>query len=152
MSLAPTRLAAPVAAALTAAALAAAPALAGTDGNAQGPPAQPPAQTVPDVPVSATPAPPQSTAPGSDGSAPRRTERVELPARWVANRRAARNLGDPGVSRTVGVQASVPQGGVQAGAGGAAGGPSRLGVLLGMVGGALALIAAGGRLARRAGS
>jgi hypothetical protein len=140
------------AAALT---LGATPALAGSDGcdedgcqdeNA-------PAQVVPAPPTAEAPSPLQAPAPSVEGGSSQPEEsstsspqRVKGSQRTVANRTGTNRTvaHRTGTNRTV-AQRTIPQGAVQAGAGGTAPqGPD--GALFGVAGAGLVLLAAGGRL------
>src|SRR5215207_8656653 len=153
-----------LAATLAAVAVSAAPAFAGSDGDDESPvlpqpPAAVPVQPAPAQPAPAQPAPVETESGGSGGSGgsvrsahersapktktrPTATRRVR--SKQVATRLAAQTTPQGGVQ----AGATTPQGGVQAGAGGMAEhGPD--GVLLGLAGGALVLMASGGGLVAR---
>src|SRR5215207_4054482 len=142
-----------LAATLAAVAVSAAPAFAGSDGDDESPvlpqpPAAVPVQPAPAQPAPAQPAPVETESGGSGGSGGSVRSAHERSAPKTKTRpTATRRVRSKQVATRLAAQ-TTPQGGVQAGAGGMAEhGPD--GVLLGLAGGALVLMASGGGLVAR---
>src|SRR5215211_6087756 len=137
-----------LAATLAAVAVSAAPAFAGSDGDDESPVLPQPPAAVPAQPAPVQPAPVETKSGGSGGSGGSVRSAHERSAPKTKTRpTATRRVRSRQVATRLATQ-TTPQGGVQAGAGGTAEhGPD--GVLLGLAGGALVLMASGGGLVAR---